>query len=101
MSMYSQQFGIRERLVEHYVVRTNEFPCAGDIDSQSKDIAVVDGVWIRIADLEGCYAGADTVEVFAIMGDLRGEGSEKRGCVCGGWEGEFGLLLGVAQARQG
>jgi hypothetical protein len=101
MSMYPQQFGIRERLVEHNVIRTNELPGAGDIDSQSKDIAAVDGVWIRIADLEGRYAGADTVKVFAIVGDLRGGGGEKRGCVCGGWEGEFGLLLGVAQARQG
>lgn len=72
MAMDSQELGFWEWLVEHHVVRTQVFACTCDIDAEAEDLAFVDCIWIGVLDSEGCYSGAEAVEIFAVVGKLCG-----------------------------
>ena len=46
------------RLVKQYIIRRlkRAIACGEDVESDAEDVTIVDGVGIRIAHAEGCYA---------------------------------------------
>lgn len=72
MAMDPQQIFLvpQERLVKHDVIRTNDFPGAGNIDPNSEDSASVYGIWVWVMDAERGDTGAEAIEVCCVVGEL-------------------------------
>jgi hypothetical protein len=67
MFMHSQCLRAAERFIQHDVIWTYEFSCAGHIDAYPEDVAVVYRVRVGIADEESRDACAGAVEVFLVV----------------------------------
>lgn len=105
--------GIGEGAVEHQVVGTKELAARHDLEAQGEHVAAVDGVGIRIMDLEGGNGVAEAVDglldVRALEGTARGKRSRtsrgRRGgrgeeMAAGGIAGENGGALQLEGAAQ-
>lgn len=67
MSMDAQELRVREWFVEEEIVWVYEFPCGGHIDADAEHIAIVHGVWVRVADSECGDGPAGPVEVLLVV----------------------------------
>lgn len=43
------------------------------VDADTEDVAVVDGVWVRVFDSVGCDAGAGAVDILGVASGLFGD----------------------------
>lgn len=70
--------------VEHDVVGLEELAAEHDLEAQAEDVAAVDGVGVRVADLECRDGRADAVEALLDVGFLPLSLAEESGLGCWG-----------------
>ena len=61
----------RIRSVEQYMIRLDIAITDSDLNAYSKNVPIIDGVWIRIADFVSCDTGTSAVKVFSVALLLR------------------------------
>lgn len=67
MAVNAQVFGVEVRSVEHDVVGSQELSLGHDFEAQPQDMATVDGIGIRVVDLEGGDGAAYAIETLLII----------------------------------
>jgi hypothetical protein len=70
MPMDAQVRRVEVGAVEHDVVRLEKLAAGHGLEAQAEDVAAVDGIGVRVADLEGGDGGADAVEALLDVGSL-------------------------------
>jgi len=70
VAVNAQVFGVEIRSVEHDVVRSQELTLGHDFEAQTEDMATINGIGIRIVDLEGGDGAAYAIEALLIVSFL-------------------------------
>lgn len=75
MAMYAQRVRARVGPIQHDIVRPNELAGATNINTNPQYVALVHRMRVRVANAEGCDAGAGTIGTFLVV-----KGLLLRGC---------------------
>lgn len=90
MAMNPQQPSSCDRFIQHNIIRPDKPPVTRYVEADPKDVAIIHGMRIWVADPEGGYASAGAVEVFLFVEELLGGCCMEGVCVWG--EGSGGLF---------